>query len=41
MSRGGGGAAAGLFRYRTVRGQILVRAFRDGTLFTTSFFIRG
>ncbi|MDP2499013.1 MAG: PDZ domain-containing protein, partial [Candidatus Palauibacterales bacterium] len=32
---------AELFRYHAGRGQILVRAYRDGTLFTTSFFIRG
>lgn len=41
MRRGGAGAAAGLFRYCAGRGQILVRASRDGMLFTTSFFIRG
>ena len=33
--------AAELFRYYAGRGQILVRAYRGGTLFTTSFFIRG
>lgn len=33
--------AADLFRYHAGRGQILVRAYRDGTLFTTSFSIRG
>lgn len=33
--------AADLFRYHAGRGQILVRAVRDGTLFTTSFHIRG
>ena len=32
--------AADLFRYYAGRGQILVRAYRDRTLFTTSFFIR-
>lgn len=41
MSPGGAGPAAGLFRYCAGRGQILVRACRDGTPFTTSFFIRG